>query len=1025
MNVPSHPFGDLLTQYRARKHGLSQARLAEAAGYDPSLIGRMARGTRDLTGPSGRERVLRLLAALRQFEAITTVDEANALLRAAALPPLFDGQPIEAALMGQLRVEAALVETAPARPEPVSDAPIIPSHNLPTPLTSFVGRDAELVELGTRLQRSRLLTLVGPGGAGKTRLAIELGRQAGAQFGASIWLITLAALTEPNLVAQKIAMTLNLRESDAESALATLIGHLRDQHALLILDNCEHLVDVCAATAEALLQNCPKLHIVATSREALNIAGEDVFSVPSLAFPGRNAEVTARSLADFAAAELFIARAQTASPAFRVTDPNAASIAHICRRLDGIPLAIELAASRIRVLALEQIAERLDDRFNLLTGGSRTALPRQQTLRATIDWSYDLLALEERNLLHSLSVFSGGWTLDAAEQVCAAPGCDGEAQLLEALMQLVNKSLVRATMNAGQTRYWLLETIRQYAREKLDHSGGLMAVHERHLHYFAQLAQVAEPHLRDGQQLIYLEQLETEHDNLRAALEWALRHSHEYAALTLTKHLARFWYLHGYLSEGRDWLRRALAQTTAEAAPADRARALQGLCWLLNEDPHEISLYEESLALCRHVGDTWGAAFALRGLGTAVSNQGDSQQANAYLSESLDLFRQTSDPWGIALALLALGWETTALGIGAADETPEQPPDQPTRIWSEALRGFKQIGDRWGIAVTLGSLSYWARRNADFKRATQLSAESLALFKTLGDKAGIAISLSRLAMVAYRRDDYPLMTSLIEESLVLQRELGYRGDVADSLEMLAVAALFQGDYAKASELGQQGLQLWREVGNVRGIVSLLDTLAGNAHLANQLDEAESLWQECLKLSRESSNKNDIAGSYHGLGDVALARGQLEQATIYLEQALEGYREGREKMHIANVEHSLGRALLAQGDLPRSRTLLAEALQLRHAISQQRGIAESLEDMAMLQAVEKQHEHAAMLLGHAQALRVRIGVPVPKLERSTIVQLRQTLQAQLGNAAFERAMADGATLALDAVVALATHEVKDV
>jgi len=384
-------------------------------------------------------------------------------------------------------------------------------NNLPRQLTSFIGREREMAEVKRLLTTTRLLTLTGSGGCGKTRLALQVAADLVEEFANGVWLVELAALTDPALVPQAVASALGVREEPGRPLLATLSDYLKAKRLLLLLDNCEHLVAACAYLAEALLRACPHLRILATSREALNIAGETVWRVPSLSLPDLLHLPSVEHLTQYEAVRLFIERALISRPDFVLTSQGAPSVAQVCHRLDGIPLAIELAAARVKVLSVEQIAARLDNRFRLLTSGSRTALPRQKTLRAAIDWSYDLLSETERMVLRRLSVFAGGWTLEAAEAICVGEGIEWH-EVLDPLMQLVDKSLVMMEEQGGTVRYRLLETVRQYGRDKLPASGEADVVRGRHRDWYLALAERAEPELLGSNQAVWLERLETEHD---------------------------------------------------------------------------------------------------------------------------------------------------------------------------------------------------------------------------------------------------------------------------------------------------------------------------------------------------------------------------------------------------------------------------------------------------------------------------------------------------------------------------------
>ncbi len=429
-------------------------------------------------------------------------------------------------------------------------------HNLPVQLTSFVGREQEIAEVKRLLGTTRLLTLTGAGGVGKSRLAHQVGAELVEEYPDGVWLVELAALGDSALVPLAAASALGVAEQPGRPPIETVSDFLRPRSLVLVLDNCEHLLDACAVLADSLLRASRRLRVLATSRQALGMGGETAWRVPSLAMPDPARPATAEQLVSYEAARLFVERAKSALPTFGVTKDNAAAVAAVCWRLDGIPLAIELAAARVGMLTVRQIEARLDDRYRLLTGGSRTVLPRHQTLRGLVDWSHDLLSEPERVLLRRLSVFAGGWTLEAAEAVCAFGAGEGSCDdVLELLSELAAKSLVLADEQNGQMRYRFLETIRQYGAERLRASGEEAVVRDRHLEWFLALAERGEPELRGPDQVRWLDRLEAEHDNLRAALAWSqLESSSERAraaGLRLAGALSWFWRVHSQFSEGR------------------------------------------------------------------------------------------------------------------------------------------------------------------------------------------------------------------------------------------------------------------------------------------------------------------------------------------------------------------------------------------------------------------------------------------------------------------------------------------
>jgi predicted ATPase len=472
-----------------------------------------------------------------------------------------------------------------------------PRHNLPRQLTSFVGRADAITKIRQLLSERPLVTLIGPGGSGKTRLAAEVAAAVLRQYPDGVWWIELAPLAGAALIPRAIATALSVREQPGRSMSTSIAAQLMPRRTLLVLDNCEHLISAAAEIAEQLLRTCPRLSILATSREALAVQGEATFAVPPLTTPDPRRVGSAAAVNASEAVELFVRRALDASPTFALTETNAEVVASLCRRLDGLPLAIELAAARTRALPVEEIARRMDNRLQLLAGGIRTALPRHQTLRATLDWSHDLLTEPERVLFRRMAVFAGSAPLDAIESVWA----DGGTEPADLLAQLVSKSLVAA----DQGRYRMLETVREYAREALIASGEAEAVRGRHRDYFLHLAEEADPELRGPHQGTWLARLEVEHDNLSAALEWSLADGDGEKLLRLASSLWRFWNVAGFWREGQEWLERALSFGPIAASPA-RAYAAFGagvLAWYRHDYSRAEELLEESRRLAEAAGD--------------------------------------------------------------------------------------------------------------------------------------------------------------------------------------------------------------------------------------------------------------------------------------------------------------------------------------------------------------------------------------------------------------------------------------
>ncbi len=654
--------------------------------------------------------------------------------------------------IGEARLELsgflAGIETAAIKARPAAKGQAAPAAagNLPRQITSFVGRETELAQIAAMIEDSSLVTLAGAGGCGKTRLAIEAARTTAARFSDGVHLVELAALTDGSLVVQACADALGIREEGAKSLDELLRSSLSTRSCLIVLDNCEHVLEAAARLVDTILKSCPRVHVVATSREALGISGESTFRVPSLPTPDARFNGGASDLAKFGAVQLLVERVRAVSPGFALTDANAGAVAKICQRLDGIPLAIELVAARFKAMTPEQISQRLGEAFRLLTGGSRTALPRQQTLRALIDWSYGLLSENERVMLRRLSVFAGGWRLESAERVCAGEAID-EFEVADLLTHLVDKSLVtfepeREGDGSGSARYRMLETVRQYSRDKLLESGEGSALRTRHLDYYLSFAEECDKHMRGAEQGVWIRRLEAEHDNLRAASEWCTAEGGEgVKALRLGAALFRYWWSRGYLTEGRAHMLGALAADTAAAATPVRATVLHAAGWIAKMqgdlDAAKESM-ERSVAIRREIGDKAGLAGTLNALGLVAQSRGDLDEAMRLYEDGLAIQREIGNKRGIAGTLLNLG----VLALHKGDV------DLAERHWSESLEVYRAAGDRLYTAGLLCNLGNAAMKRKDLEAARSRYRESLRLFREYGSGADVALLLEGFSGLA-------------------------------------------------------------------------------------------------------------------------------------------------------------------------------------------------------------------------------------------------------------------------------------
>jgi predicted ATPase/DNA-binding CsgD family transcriptional regulator len=619
------------------------------------------------------------------------------------------------------------VELTEARTLP--RAPERPLHNLPLQLSSFIGREREVAEVKRLITNNRLLTLTGSGGCGKTRLALAGASEVMGGFEDGTRWVALASLSEPDLLPQAVATALGVRETPGRSLSEALVEHLETKNLLLVLDNCEHLIDACAALSDTLLHSCSDLSILATSREALGVAGERAWLVPSLSLPDPEHLPPVEELGRYEGVWLFVERAAAVASTFEITEQNAPAVVRVCGQLDGIPLAIELAAAKVRVLSVQQIATRLDDSFRLLSTENRTAVPRHMTLRATIDWSHGLLSDEERTLFRRLSVFASGWTLEAAEEVCAGEGIEKD-EVLDLLTHLVDKSLVLVTdqqQGGEEARYRLLETVRHYGTQTLKSSGEEPEIRRRHALFFAALGAQAEPALFGAEEGTWRGRLAVEHDNLRAALIWGEERDAE-LMLRLAGVLWRFWWAH--LTEGRTWLERALVAGGEAPAPL-RVKAL-GTASIVASMQGEIGrgevLARKAIALAEHTGDGAGRVWGLMMLSFADRCRGDHEAALAHAeaaaAQASALDEDDLPPFLRAFILNRLGHEAYELGAWTRAEA----------VLEEALERWRRLGNPWGIGVVLGKLADVAQARGDDGRAAALYRESLDFWQGQGSE---------------------------------------------------------------------------------------------------------------------------------------------------------------------------------------------------------------------------------------------------------------------------------------------------
>jgi predicted ATPase/class 3 adenylate cyclase len=669
-------------------------------------------------------------------------------------------------------------------------------NNLPLQPTPLIGREKEVSEICQRLSHPevRLLTLTGAGGTGKTRLGLQAAAELTQHFDDGVFFVSLAAIRDPQLVVGAVAGTLGVKEAGGQPLLQSLENYLHEKHILLMVDNFEQVLEAAPMVTE-LLSGAPNLKILVTSRIPLRLSGEHEYAVPPLALPDPERPPSVARLTHYEAVRLFVERARAAKADFSVTNDNAPAVAEICHRLDGLPLAIELAAARIKVLSPQKMLERLGNRLRLLTGGARDLPERQRTLRSTIEWSYGLLDKGEKVLFARLSVFAGGRTLEAIEAICDAEE-DLPVDVLDGLSSLVDESLLKQEEGPnGEPRFVMLETIHEFAREKLGKSAEAEEIKRAHAEYFLTLGEEAHAELIGANQLQWLERLEAEHDNMRAALSWASERKDVEVALRLGGALWWFWTVRGYYSEGRRWLEEALAM---EGRVLPEVRAM-----------------------------------ALAGVGALAFDQGELDRANQAFEEGLELLtHEAREASEAKLILLA------SLGYEALDREEH---GQATQLFEERLALSREMSNTWWLANSLSHLAVVTHSLGDYERASEFYEESMSLFRAQGDKYGLAHCLDSLAMMEYSQGDLVHAEMLTEEAVALLKELGAGGDAAMGLSNLGWMALLQDDLGRATDLYRECLSLSWDAGLNPIIQSALEGFACLAGAKGDAERAARLW----------------------------------------------------------------------------------------------------------------------------------------------------------------------------------------
>jgi len=838
--------------------------------------------------------------------------------------------------------------------------------NLPLELTSFVGRGPERATVAELIAAHRLVTLTGSGGCGKTRLALRVANDIAENFADGVCWVDLARLSDESLLPDALASALAIKEAPRQRMLETLKNHLRDKHLLLVLDNCEHVVDACAELVHELLLASPSISILTTSREPIGVEGEVSWRVPSLQLPEKEAAPDVASLLRCEAVQLFVDRARGVRPDFELTGDAAAAVAEICERLDGIPLAIELAAARARMMTPGQIAAGLADRFRLLTGSTRTAVPRHQTLRASVDWSYKLLANEERIVLARLGVFPGGFTLEAAEEVCSRDGIARDA-VLDIVARLVDRSLVQMSEEASAARYRLLETIRQYALDRLVESGEAEAVRQRHLHFFVALAERAQPEIEGSRLLEWLSVFEVDLDNVRAAFDWSVQSKAANEGLRLMSALWMFWMVRGHLTEGRRRFEIALA--AAEADPRLRGSALIGVAML-------------------------------------TSYYGDYVATGACAREALDIAWATHDEQLEGRALDQLGYSVAFL----------DPPSAP-RIFEDAATLLRKAGDGLFIADALNGLGIVRYFLGDYAGGSAVLEEAVECSRGTGNVNVLTISLGMLGYTLALQGRLARARTCLREALALSRRQRDRVWTSQALYGLAFIEAHRGEYDDADAKVDESVGIARDVSPMILAWALLTQgLAG--YMRGNVEGAAVALEETLVLSRDMVVPWLRAWSLAILGNIARNRGDLDGARARVDEALAVARSGGARIDV--VLDADARLARATEDLERAESLHHEAMTAARAAESVLVVPAQLEAVAGLATVAESFSEAARLFGAAEAARDAYSLVRYAVDEAEYQAHVERVRSELTDDSFKTAWEQGRAMSLDEAVAYASR-----
>jgi predicted ATPase/class 3 adenylate cyclase/Tfp pilus assembly protein PilF len=840
-----------------------------------------------------------------------------------------------------LQTEFPPLKTLDARP-----------NNLPFQLTNFIGREKEMREVKELLAGTHLLTLLGSGGSGKTRLALQVGADAIDHYNNGVWFVELEQLSDPILLPQTINQALKVQEESQKSPEDTLCAYVKDKEMLIILDNCEHIADACAHIAEKLLRSAPKLKMIVTSREALKCDGEQTHRLPSLETPQKRKKYTSEQLAEFESVKLFVERAQAVNPSFGITDENAPVIAGICSDLDGIPLAIELAAARIKVLSVEKIYERLSDRFKLLTGGKRTALPRQQTLKALIDWSYELLADNEKRMWEKLSVFSGGWTMEAAEKICHDDEIS-EYDILDILINLTEKSII--IYDGEKDRYRMLESIRQYGDDLLKNSGNKEAMSAMHLKHFMELAITSEVKLAGDEVKKWLEILETENGNMEAAMHWSVSGGDQNEGGKLAASFANYWLNRSYLTTASYWLDLILAGSPEmDRAIRGNILGIAGLfANMLGDSEKAEKLIEEGLVISRELGNKDDVASGLNNLASVVYERGDYTKARELIEETLAIDRESGDPSKISFSLINLGTV--------------------------------------------------ARLQGDYETAGKLLEESLAIRRKAKNKFAISSSLNTLGILHSNLGEYEKAKAYVQEGLKIAEELGNNYGIADAYGLMGNIEASIGNFEEAKKLQKDSLQIFEEMGKKNKTADCYSNLGNIAHQCGDNVQALELLEKGLDLQRSIGDKFGIALTLLRIGNVKISEGDTLNAVPFIEESLALRSKLGHKGGISECLNALANIDLIENRLEEAKQNFIKGLELHIELKNNIGISSDLIGLSGILTSKNKHVEAAGLLATANEFANKSGAVLEFDDQKNFRELENNIRNVIGETEYNRLM----------------------